>query len=80
MIQTDLEHVVINPDKRVFAFIKGEDNRRIGIEINSFEATMLVFAHKKLFLNSHINTIYQLFIKSLALSNLLSINSRSNCW
>lgn len=65
MVFIELEHLIINPDKRVYAVLKDENDRKVGLELNNFEATMLSFAHKKFFLNSHINTIYQLFIKSL---------------
>ena len=66
MIQVGLDHLVINPDKRIFAILKDEENKNVGLEINNYEATMLSFAHKKLFLNSHINTIYQLYLKTLS--------------
>ena len=80
MIQIDFDHMVINPDKRVFAILKDEDSKNVGLEINNFEATMLSFAHKKLFLNSHINTIHQLFLKTIHHSNMeiesISIESK----
>lgn len=69
MVAIELDHLIINPDKRVFAVLKDENDRKVGLEVNNFEATMLSFAHKKFFLNSHINTIYELFLKSLESNN-----------
>lgn len=69
-LRIKLDHIVVNPDKRVYAIMVDEDKNQSGIELNSFEASMLSFAHKGFHKNSHINTIYQLFIKSLSLSKV----------
>ena len=69
LIPISLEHIVINPDKRIYITLKDDSDRQVCIEVNNFEGSMLSFVHKGLFENSHINTIHQLFIKSLSLSN-----------
>lgn len=65
LIDIKLEHIVINADKRVYAVMIDNDERKNAIELNAYEGSMLSFVHKGLFKNSHINTIHQLFLKFL---------------
>jgi bifunctional DNase/RNase len=61
-IPIEIDHIVVNPDKRVYVILT-DGERQAGLEITSFEASMLSFVHKELHKNSHINTIHQLFVK-----------------
>jgi hypothetical protein len=60
----ELDHIVVNPDKRVYVVLT-DGERESGVEINSYEASMLSFVHKGLHNNSHIHTIHQLYVKTL---------------
>jgi hypothetical protein len=60
----ELDHIVVNPDKRVYVVLS-DGERESGVEINSYEASMLSFVHKGLHNNSHIHTIHQLYVKTL---------------
>jgi bifunctional DNase/RNase len=60
----ELDHIVVNPDKRVYVVLT-DGERESGVEINSYEASMLSFVHKGLHTNSHIHTIHQLYVKTL---------------
>lgn len=70
LIEISLDHVVINPDKRIYIVLNDSNDRQAAIEVNSFEGSMISFAHKGLHKNSHINTIYQLYLKSLEYSKI----------
>ena len=63
-IPIDIDHIVVNPDKRVYVVLT-DGERQAGLELTNFEASLLSFVHKELHKNSHINTIHQLFIKLL---------------
>lgn len=63
-ISIEIDHIVVNPDKRVYVILT-DGERQAGLEITNFEASMLSFVHKELHKNSHINTIHQLFVKLL---------------
>lgn len=69
LIDINLDHIIINPDKRVYAVLVDEDDRNVALELNNFEASMLSFVHKGLNENSHIQTIYQLFLSHLEQNN-----------
>lgn len=64
LIYVELDHIVVNPDKRVYVVLT-DGERESGVEINSYEASMLSFVHKGLHNNSHIHTIHQLYVKTL---------------
>ena len=68
LVEISLDHIVISPDKRVYAVLNDKNDRQTALELNTFESSMLSFAHKGLHKNSHINTIYQLYLKSLEFS------------
>ena len=61
-LQLNLESLVSNVDKRVYAIFEVEGKKAL-LEVNSYEASMLSFVYKGLHLNSHIQTIHQIFIK-----------------
>lgn len=68
LVNIQFHHMVINPDKRIYVVLEDESEKQAGVEVNPFEASMISFVQKGLHLNSHINTIHQLFIKALSLS------------
>ena len=45
-IPIEIDHIVVNPDKRVYVILT-DGERQAGLEITSFEASMLSFVHKK---------------------------------
>ena len=64
LLPVEIDHIVVNPDKRVYVVLANED-RQNGVELNPFEASHLSFVHKGLHKNSHIQTMHQLYIKTL---------------
>lgn len=64
-IQIKINHIIMNPDNRVFVVLNDEEKKQVGIELNNYEASMLSFVLQGFHKFSHINTIHQLFIKSL---------------
>ena len=68
LIDVMIDHIVINPDKRVYVTLLDDEERQAGIELNPYEASILSFVHKELHKNSHIQTMHQLFVKSLDFS------------
>lgn len=64
-IPVKIDHIIVNPDNRVFVALCDENDRKVGLELNVFEASMLSFVQDGFHEFSHINTIHQLFIKSL---------------
>lgn len=70
VIPIKFHHLVINPDKRIYVVLEDDNETQAGVEINQYEASMISFVQKGLHLNSHINTIHQLFIKALQLSQV----------
>ena len=61
LIRLKIEHIIINPDQRVYLILDSEDKQSL-IELNSFEASMLSFVYKGLHKNSHIQIIHQLYL------------------
>lgn len=70
LVSIKLEYLVVNSDRRVFAILSDDDERKTGLELNNYEATMLSFCHKEFHKNSHINTIHQIFLKFLKSFNI----------
>ena len=66
LIRVDIEHIASSQDHRTFVVLTDNERKNI-IEINNYEASMLSFVFKELHLNSHIQTIHQLFLKYLNL-------------
>ena len=64
LLPVEIDHIVVNPDKRVYVVLANED-RQNGVELNPFEASHLSFVHKGLHKNSHIQTMHQLYVKTL---------------
>lgn len=64
LLPVEIDHIVVNPDKRVYVVLTDEE-RQNGVELNSFEASHLSFVHKGLHKNSHIQTLHQLYVKTL---------------
>lgn len=64
LLPVEIDHIVVNPDKRVYVVLVNED-RQNGVELNPFEASHLSFVHKGLHKNSHIQTMHQLYVKTL---------------
>lgn len=63
----EVESLVSNIDKRVYIIFVVDDKKTL-MEVNPYEASMLAFVYKGLYLNSHIQTIHQLFVKYLEYS------------
>jgi bifunctional DNase/RNase len=68
LLPVEIDHIVVNPDKRVYVVLANED-RQNGVELNPFEASHLSFVHKGLHKNSHIQTMHQLYVKTLDVIN-----------
>ena len=68
LIKISVDHIIINPDQRVYLILDSEDKQSL-IELNSFEASMLSFVYKGLHKNSHIQIIHQLYL------NFMKMNS-----
>lgn len=66
LIRIDIEHIASTQDHRTFVVLTDGERKNI-VEINNYEASMLSFVYKELHLNSHIQTIHQLFLKYLRL-------------
>lgn len=66
LIKVDLETLMATPDHRSFAVLTDGNMKKI-FELNVYESSMISFAFKGLHLNSHIQTIHQLFCKYLKL-------------
>lgn len=64
LIRLDIDHIVMNPDKRVYVILT-DGEKQAGVELNSFEASMLAFVHKGFHKNAHIHTIHQILVKFL---------------
>jgi bifunctional DNase/RNase len=64
LVRVEIDHIVSNPDKRVYVILT-DGNRQSGAELNPYEASILSFVHKGLHKNSHIQTMHQLFVKTL---------------
>lgn len=64
-IKIKIHQIVVNPDNRVFVILIDENERQAGLELNSYEASMLSFVHQGFHKYSHINTIHQLYVKFL---------------
>jgi bifunctional DNase/RNase len=64
LLTVEIDHIVINPDRTVYVVLTDEE-RKNGIELNPFEASHLSFVHKGLHKNSHIQTLHQLYVKTL---------------
>lgn len=67
LIRIDIEHLASSQDHRSFVVMTDNDRKNI-VEINNYEASMLSFVYKELHLNSHIQTIHQLFVKFLQMT------------
>ena len=68
-LSIELESLVSNVDKRVYAIFEVNGDNTL-MEINAYEASMLSFVYKGLHLNSHIQTIHQIFVKYLLQSSM----------
>jgi bifunctional DNase/RNase len=66
LIKVEIEALMSTPDHRTFVVLTDQNDKRI-VELNVYESSMLAFAFKGLHLNSHIQTIHQLFCKYLKL-------------
>ena len=64
LLTVEIDHIVINPDRTVYVVLTDEE-RKNGVELNPFEASHLSFVHKGLHKNSHIQTLHQLYVKTL---------------
>jgi len=65
----ELESIASDPNQRVYVIIT-DDDKKCMYELNSYEASMMSFVFKGLHKHSHIQTIYQIFIKYLKLQNV----------
>jgi bifunctional DNase/RNase len=68
-IVLELEQIASDQVQRVFVLLTDGEKKTM-YEINNYEASMVTFAFKELHKNSHIQTIYQIFIKYLELQGV----------
>lgn len=65
----DIESIASDPNQRIYVILTDE-YKKCMYEVNNYEASMISFVLKELHKFSHIQTIYQIFIKFLEFQNV----------